>query len=215
MNIQQESLIHRGGCLMKITQDIYDTAIFLSRCVYYEIEGVYPKPYDKCLTFEAKYTGLKMNVFDMGDYHIAVLCGTNDWHDVIADVKVGLHIIPRQLHRAKEAIHKLEEKPIVFVGHSLGGFLAGMLHSVFKHKSCAICLNPCGYRHLLRDEEELNILNVITKHDILNNITRNIPFAKKYLQLLGEIVILEDRYWFPLSIKAHSDFTSMAQHRVE
>ena len=179
---------------MKITQDIYDIAIFLSRCVYYEIEGVYPKPYDKCLTFEVKYTGLKMNVFNMEDYYIAVLCGTNDWHDVIADIKVGLHI--------------------VFVGHSLGGFLAGMLHSTFKHRSCAICLNPCGYRHLLKDEEGLNILNVITKHDILNNITGNIPFVKKYLQPLGEIVTLKDRYWFPLSIKAHSDFTSMAQHRV-
>ena len=198
---------------MKITQDIYDIAIFLSRCVYYEIEGVYPKPYDKCLTFEVKYTGLKMNVFDMEEYYIAVLCGTNDWHDVIADIKVGLHIVPRQFKKAEEVIYKLEEKPIVFVGHSLGGFLACMLHSTFKHRSCAICLNPCGYRHLLSSEDGLNILNVLTKHDILNNITKNIPFAKKYMQLLGETTVVDDRYWLPLSVKAHSDFVSMAKYK--
>ena len=32
-----------------------------------------------------------------------------------------------------------------------------MLHSRFKEKSCAICLNPCGYRHLLPSENGLNI----------------------------------------------------------
>lgn len=200
---------------MKITQEIYDTSLFLSRCVYYEIEGVYPKPFNKCLTHEGKFTGLKMNVFDMGEYYIAVLCGTNDFHDVVADIKVGLHITPYQYKRAVEVIERLEEKPIVFVGHSLGGFLAGMLHSTFKEQSCAICLNPCGYRHLLKDEEGLNILNIITRHDILNNITRNIPFAKKYLQTLGEVVVLEDRYWFPLSVKAHSDFVSMAKYSIK
>lgn len=200
---------------MKITQEIYDTSLFLSRCVYYEIEGVYPKPFNKCLTYEGKFTGLKMNVFDMGEYYIAVLCGTNDFHDVVADVKVGLHITPYQYKRAVGVIERLEEKPIVFVGHSLGGFLASMLHSTFKEQSCAICLNPCGYRHLLKDEEGLNILNVITRHDILNNITRNIPFAKKYLQTLGEVVVLEDRYWFPLSVKAHSDFVSMAKYSIK
>lgn len=200
---------------LKITQEIYDTALFLSRCVYYEMEGVYPKPFDKCLTYEGKFSGLKMNVFDMEEYHIIVLCGTNDFHDVIADIKVGLCIVPRQYKTAVDAIEKLQEKPIVFVGHSLGGFLAGVLHSTFKHKSCAICLNPCGYRHLLKDEEELNILNIVTKHDILNNITRNIPFAKKYLQTLGEVAVLEDRYWFPLSVKAHSDFVSMAKYNIK
>ena len=200
---------------MKITQEIYDTSLFLSRCVYYEIEGVYPKPFNKCLTYEGKFTGLKMNVFDMGEYYIAVLCGTNDFHDVVADIKVGLHITPYQYKRAVEVIERLEEKPIVFVGHSLGGFLAGMLHSTFKEQSCAICLNPCGYRHLLKDEEGLNILNIITRHDILNNITRNIPFAKKYLQTLGEVVVLEDRYWLPLSVKAHSDFVSMAKYSIK
>ena len=200
---------------MKITQEIYDTSLFLSRCVYYEIEGVYPKPFNKCLTYEGKFTGLKMNVFDMGEYYIAVLCGTNDFHDVVADIKVGLHITPYQYKRAVEVIERLEEKPIVFVGHSLGGFLAGMLHSTFKEQSCAICLNPCGYRHLLKDEEGLNILNIITRHDILNNITINIPFAKKYLQTLGEVVVLEDRYWFPLSVKAHSDFVSMAKYNIK
>lgn len=200
---------------MKITQEIYDTSLFLSRCVYYEIEGVYPKPFNKCLTYEGKFTGLKMNVFDMDEYYIAVLCGTNDFHDVVADIKVGLHITPYQYKRAVEVIERLEEKPIVFVGHSLGGFLASMLHSTFKEQSCAICLNPCGYRHLLKDEEGLNILNIITRHDILNNITRNIPFAKKYMQTLGDAVVLEDRYWFPLSIKAHSDFVSMAKYKVK
>ena len=200
---------------MKITQEIYDTSLFLSRCVYYEIEGVYPKPFNKCLTYEGKFTGLKMNIFDMGEYYIAVLCGTNDFHDVVADIKVGLHITPYQYKRAVEVIERLEEKPIVFVGHSLGGFLAGMLHSTFKEQSCAICLNPCGYRHLLKDEEGLNILNIITRHDILNNITRNIPFAKKYLQTLGEVVVLEDRYWLPLSVKAHSDFVSMAKYSIK
>ena len=200
---------------MKITQEIYDTSLFLSRCVYYEIEGVYPKPFNKCLTYEGKFTGLKMNVFDMGEYYIAVLCGTNDFHDVVADIKVGLHITPYQYKRAVEVVERLEEKPIVFVGHSLGGFLAGMLHSTFKEQSCAICLNPCGYRHLLKDEEGLNILNIITRHDILNNITINIPFAKKYLQTLGEVVVLEDRYWFPLSVKAHSDFVSMAKYSIK
>ena len=200
---------------MKITQEIYDTSLFLSWCVYYEIEGVYPKPFNKCLTYEGKFTGLKMNVFDMGEYYIAVLCGTNDFHDVVADIKVGLHITPYQYKRAVEVVERLEEKPIVFVGHSLGGFLAGMLHSTFKEQSCAICLNPCGYRHLLKDEEGLNILNIVTRHDILNNITRNIPFAKKYLQTLGEVVVLEDRYWFPLSVKAHSDFVSMAKYNIK
>lgn len=199
---------------MKLTQEEYDTALFLSRLVYYDVEGLYPQPFNKSLTYEGKFTGLKLNVFDMDEYYIVVLCGTNGFNDVIADTKVGLRIVPKQFHRAKNVVEKLEDKPIIFVGHSLGGFLAAMLHSHFKENSTCICLNPCGYRHLLESEDGLNIVNVTTKHDILNNITRHIPFAKKYMQLLGEVAILEDRYWFPLSVKAHSDFVSMTKYKL-
>ena len=198
---------------IQINQEIYDECLFLSRLVYYDVEGLYPQPFDKFLTYEGKFTGLKMNIFDMGKYYIAVLCGTNGFNDVIADIKVGLGIVPKQFHRAVTMIERLDDKPIVFVGHSLGGFLAAMLHSRFKEKSCVICLNPCGYRHLLPSENGLNILNILTKHDILNNITKSIPFAKKYMQLLGEVTVVEDRYWFPLSVKAHSDFVSMTKYK--
>ena len=199
---------------MQINQEIYDECLFLSRLVYYDVEGLYPQPFDKCLTYEGKFTGLKMNIFNMSEYYIVVLCGTNGFNDVVADIKVGLRIVPQQFYRAVATIEKLERKPIVFVGHSLGGFLSAMLHAHFKENSCSICLNPCGYRHLLMSEEGLNIVNVLTKHDILNNITRHIPFAKKYMQLLGKVTILEDRFWFPLSIKAHSDFVSMAKYKI-
>ena len=104
---------------MKITQEIYDTALFLSRCVYYEMEGVYPKPFDKCLTYEGKFSGLKMNVFDMEEYHIIVLCGTNDFHDVIADIKVGLCIVPRQYKTAVDATYGRRTRAVLIMdsGH--------------------------------------------------------------------------------------------------
>ena len=74
---------------IQINQEIYDECLFLSRLVYYDVEGLYPQPFDKFLTYEGKFTGLKMNIFDMGKYYIAVLCGTNGFKTTHTTRKVA------------------------------------------------------------------------------------------------------------------------------
>lgn len=78
---------------MKITREDYDTIVFLTKLVYYELE--YPQPFI-CLEQIDLLTGLKLNIFDMGEYDLYVICGTNGINDWVANVKVALRITPRQ-----------------------------------------------------------------------------------------------------------------------
>ena len=196
---------------VELTQEDYDTICFLNRLAYFDLK--YPEPFNKVATV-SKLDGLRMNVFDMGHYTLVICCGTNDLRDWITNFKVALGIEPHQYWSAydyvvQEVYLKDREKPIVMSGHSLGGGIAEHVSSTIWCQ--CITFNGCGCKHLIPyyHRDDFECINVITKHDILNGITRRIPFAKKYMQHNGEIYIVDDKSWFPLSVKSHSDFGSM------
>lgn len=204
---------------MELTQKDYDLMIFLARLVYYDIP--YPDEF-KCVGELEMFNGLRLNVFDFDKYQLIVICGTNglsikDW---IANIKVALGITPRQYKQAynyiDDMIHK-HDKPVIICGHSLGGGIAEWCTSELYHRKNVNCvtLNGCGCSHLMLPVlRDVDVLNIITKHDVLNGITRRLPF-KVYMQHIGESVIVDDQTWFPLSVKSHCDFESLSNYKVE
>lgn len=205
---------------MLLHQEDYDTIVFLTKLVYYDVDGIYPKPFDKVKTVE-KFSGLRMNIFDMDDYNLVVICGTNSLRDWISNLKVAIGIIPNQYFDAydyviEEAWRKNTMKPIVIVGHSLGGGVAEYVASEIR--CTCITFNGCGSKHLIekRYREDFKSINLVTNRDILNGITRRIPFAKNYLQHCGKTYIIKDTDGFsPLSIKSHSNFNCFSKVHID
>ena len=198
---------------MKITREDYDTIVFLTRLVYYELE--YPQPFI-CLKQIDLLTGLKLNIFDMEEYDLYVICGTNGLNDWIANIKVALRITPRQYKRAYNEVMWFSigrNKPVVIVGHSLGGGIAEYVGSRLTSDVTCITFNGCGCLHLV-DKPVETTYNIITSRDILNGITEHIPFAKKYMQHGGEKFFIEDKGFFPLSVKSHCNFLAFSKFDV-
>ena len=204
---------------MKLTQKDYDLIVFLNRLVYYDIP--YPESF-KCIGELKMFNGLRLNIFDMERFQLVVICGTNNFsvRDWVANIKVALGITPRQYQQAYNYICDVaykNSKPLVICGHSLGGGIAEWCTSELYHRRNVMCitLNGCGCSHLMIPVlRKANVINIITKHDILNGITRRLPF-KVYMQHIGESVIIDDEYWFPLSIKSHCDFESFTKYKIE
>ena len=200
---------------MKITQQDYDTIVFLTRLVYYDLN--YPEPF-KCIKQIEIYSGLKLNIFDMDEYELFVICGTNSLRDWITNLKVGLGITPAQYDQAYYYVKNntpTSGKPIVICGHSLGGGIAEYVASqMYFHDTVCITLNGCGSKHLIHPVlREVETLNVITEHDILNNMTRFLPF-KNYMKHTGKEVVVDDDYFFPLSIRSHCDFRNFTKYVI-
>lgn len=200
--------------IYKINQQDYDTILFLTRLAYYsDVDDIYPEPFDKVVTVE-HYSGLRFNVFDMDDYVLVVICGSNSLRDWITNTKVGLGIEPKQYIQAKQHvlhnIYGVYDKPIVFSGHSLGGGIAEYLGTFFEEAS--ISFNGCGMKHLVKGRIVVESINIVTKHDILNGITLHLPF-KKYMQHCGQVIEVEDGRWF-YSAKSHTDFGAMTKVKL-
>lgn len=204
-----------------VTQEDYDTILFLTRLSYYEdVDDIYPEPFNKTMTVE-KFSGLRLNMFDMDDYILFIICGTNSLVDWIANCKVALGIVPHQYTQAYYYIKNNtpnSSKPIIIAGHSLGGGIAEYVASSINHYFQIVCItfNGCGCSHLihpsLRDSNE--VINVVTDSDILNGITMRLPFAKCYMQHCGTTYVVNDESRLPLSVKAHSDFKSMSKLKL-
>jgi hypothetical protein len=206
---------------VNITQEDYDTILFLTRLSYYEdVDDIYPEPFDKIATVE-KFSGLRLNMFDMDEYVLFIICGTNSLRDWVANCKVALGIVPHQYDEAYYYIKNHtpnSSKPIVIAGHSLGGGVAEYVASSINHyfKVTCITFNGCGCSHLIHPSlRELNeVINVVTDSDILNGITMRLPFAKYYMQHCGATYIVQDESVLPLSVKAHSDFKAMTKVKI-
>lgn len=205
----------------KITQQDYDTILFLTRLTYYEdVDDIYPEPFSKITTLK-KFSGLRLNMFDMDDYTLFIICGTNSLIDWVANCKVMLGIVPQQYEDAYYYIKNNtpnSSKPIIIAGHSLGGGIAEYVSSCLYYHSQVICItfNGCGCGHLIHPilRKETDIINIVTDSDILNGITMRIPYVHHYMQHCGEVCTVKDNSKLPLSIKAHSDFKAMTQVKI-
>ena len=203
--------------MYEITQQDYDTILFLTRLSYYsDVDDLYPEPFSKVATVET-LSGLRFNVFEFDDYILVNICGTNSLVDWIANTKIALGITPKQIKQARNwvvnNVWTTTCKPLVLAGHSLGGAIASCVANLIG-ETC-ITFNSCGYKHLLDFNliDEKLVLNVTTKHDILTGITKRLPF-KNYMQLYGRVITVEDGSFF-LSIKSHSDFGAMTKVKID
>ena len=66
--------------MYKITQEDYDVIVFLTKLVYLDLN--FPEPFERKERIE-KITGLRIDIFDMGDYELFIMCGTNGLNDWI------------------------------------------------------------------------------------------------------------------------------------
>ena len=202
----------------KITQEDYDVIVFLTKLVYLDLE--FPKPFERKERIE-KITGLRIDIFDMGDYELFIMCGTNGLNDWVANLKVGLGFIPRQYERAYFNVKNRmpnSSKPVVIAGHSLGGGLAEYVASNLYYHQQIICLtfNGCGVSHLIHPilRKTDDMFNIITDDDILNSITKPLCIFGSYMQHTGKVIMVKDRHFF-LSVKSHGNFSAFNKVTVE
>ena len=198
----------------KITQQDYDTILFLTRLSYYDdVDEIYPEPFDKIVTVE-RFSGLRLNMFDMDEFTLFIICGTNSLIDWVANCKVALGIVPHQYDEAYYYIKNHtpnSSKPIVIAGHSLGGGITEYVASNLYYHQQVICLtfNGCGCSHLIHPilRKTDDVFNIITDDDILNSITRPLCIFGSYMQHTGKIIMIKDKHFF-LSVKSHCNFAA-------
>lgn len=194
-----------------ITQEIYDTCLFLARCVYFDVD--YPEPFNKIITIKES-SGLKMNIFKFDDYAIVVFAGTNQKRDWISNIGIGLGIIPKQLEQALSytRLYVGFKTPLFVCGQSLGGAIAQYVGS--QCQCSCITFNSCGCKHLIRNiNANFECINIITEHDILNNIQLKLP-GKKWMKHCGQMYFVTDNCDKPCA-ESHSDFSSMTKFKVK
>lgn len=202
----------------KITQEDYDVIVFLTKLVYLDLK--FPEPFERKERIE-KITGLRIDIFDMGDYELFIMCGTNGLNDWIANLKVGLGFVPRQYDQAYFNVKNRmpnSSKPVVIAGHSLGGGLAEYVASNLYYHQQVICLtfNGCGVSHLIHPilRKTDDMFNIITDDDILNSITKPLCIFGSYMQHTGKVIMVKDKHFF-LSVKSHCNFAAFNKVTVE
>ena len=197
--------------MFKLTQEDYDVIVFLTKLVYLDLK--FPEPFERKERID-KITGLRIDIFDMGEYELFIMCGTNGLNDWVANLKVGLGFVPRQYEQAYFNVkNRMPEssKPVIIAGHSLGGGLAEYVTSNLYYHQQVICLtfNGCGCSHLIHPilRKENDVFNIITDDDILNSITRPLSIFGCYMQHTGKIIMIKDKHFF-LSVKSHGNFAA-------
>ena len=201
---------------MELTQDQYEEIVFLTRCVYYDLP--YPVSLFGYQQSHVLLSGLRMNLFNLKDYNLVIICGSNSFNDWVANFKVAANVTPRQHKQALERIIKFYkgDKPLVIAGHSLGGGIAEYCTSFLDENVMCISFNGCGVKHLCYDVHlynENNIVNIVNKHDILNGLTKLVP-GKKYMKHLSAPFVIPDKFSFN-PIKSHCDFNSFMTFKWE
>ena len=204
--------------MYKITQEDYDVIVFLTKLVYLDLK--FPEPFERKERIE-KITGLRIDIFDMGDYELFIMCGTNGLNDWVANLKVGLGFIPRQYEQAYFNVKNRmpnSSKPVIIAGHSLGGGLAEYVASNLYYHQQITCLtfNGCGVSHLIHPilRKTDDMFNIITDDDILNSITRPLSIFGCYMQHTGKVIMVKDKHFF-LSVKSHCNFAAFNKVTVE
>ena len=205
--------------MLNLTQQEYESIVFLTRCVYHD-DLVYPS----VLGFQhavSLINGLSMYIFYGNRFNLMVICGSNSLVDWIANLKVVLNITPNQYYTA--LCHVLNvykdmkcDKPLVIVGHSLGGGIAEYCASYFSGDVYAITFNGCPVKHLCenRNNNANNIMHLVTKHDILNWLTDLVP-GRTYLKHLGtnKYIITDDFSFNP--VKSHCNFNAFMSYIIK
>ena len=204
--------------MYKITQEDYDVIVFLTKLVYLDLK--FPEPFERKERID-KITGLRIDIFDMGEYELFIMCGTNGLNDWIANLKVGLGFVPRQYDQAYFNVKNRmpnSSKPVIIAGHSLGGGLAEYVASNLYYHQQVICLtfNGCGVSHLIHPilRKTDDMFNIITDDDILNSITKPLCIFGSYMQHTGKVIMVKDKHFF-LSVKSHGNFSAFNKVTVE
>lgn len=169
------------------------TTTLLTKFSYHDI--AYPKDM-KIEKYHSPLTCLDAMFVEYEDYDLFIFQGTTSFADCVADFKMALGIRPRQFKRALKFVksHGDKTKPTIIAGHSLGGAITEYVIYKLKYKEnlLGVTYNGAGVRHLVhKKSEKVNIYNYISSKDILNNITKRLPF--KMFVHLGETLIIEDK----------------------
>lgn len=200
------------GDMMKVTQDMYQQAVFYCNGVYKDL--AYPDTIKRKNRISTA-SGFCAEFFETEEYDIIVFCGTNSTsiRDWMANIKMALGMKPVQFIDALEFVLKKynPHKPTIICGHSLGGAIVEYcVSSINNEKLIGITFNGAGIKHICQPQYPQNVHHFITKNDILNRIMRKMPFS--YFKHVGEIIMIEDDNWN--WVKSHSDFHSFMKYKA-
>lgn len=177
----------------------------LTQYSYYDI--AYPR-HIKVKKYHSPLTCLDAIYFNLDEYDIFIFQGTTSLVDWVADLKMALGIKPRQFKRALKFVKNNgnKNKKTIIAGHSLGGAITEYVISELKctDNLLGVTYNGAGVKHLLKNKNKnVHIYNYISDRDILNRLTRKLPFG--LFDHLGETLILKDEE-FKNGFKSHSNF---------
>lgn len=198
-----------------LDQETYETIVFLTRCVYYDI------PYPSIYGFKELKTGLlglRLNLFETDEYYLLIVAGTNQRIDWLHNGLVGLGITPTQHLNALDFAKDIytEDKPMIIAGHSLGGGIAEYITANINMPNVTcVSFNGCGIKHLVAKGKNIQakVLNITTSRDLLNGLTEKLP-GDRYMKHLSPIIKLEDKTtWNP--VKSHCNFDLFMKVKID
>lgn len=149
---------------------------------------------------------LNMTKLEFSDHDVFVISGTQCLFDWIADAKLIFGITPRQFKKAVKFMrtHVNNDKPTIISGHSLGGGITQfIIHELNMDNLIGVTFNGVGIKHLIKERDRYEIYNVMSSRDILNGITKRLPFS--YFKHIGWEYEVEDTE-SKNCIRAHSNF---------
>lgn len=190
---------------MFVKNEEFQTVTFLTKTVYHDL--AYPD-FFKMKHKTKNISGLNAEIFEFDEFDVLVFSGTNftsirDWY---ANFKMALGIKPKQFYNALEFVSENynQNKKTFVVGHSLGGAIASYIgNHISSDNVILITYNGAGIRHLVKPKHTNNMYNLITSKDILNNITKYLPF--NYFKHIGKSTVICDNI-SKNCIKSHSNF---------
>lgn len=180
------------------------TISFLTRFSYFDI----PLPGKiKMKKFHSFISSMDVIYYDFEEFDLFVFQGTSCMLDWIADIMIALCIKPYQFKSALQFVKRYinYDKKTYISGHSLGGAITQYIVHEFENDDniMGICYNGAGIKHLLKQADSNKVYNFISTKDILNRITKKLPF--NYFKHIGGIKMIEDNI-SKNGVQAHSNF---------
>ena len=188
----------------------WEQVTFLTKAVYCNLPIPSQFKYSKIDTS----CGLTGVFVELEDYDLLLFRGTNSFVDWITNFKM-IFFVPRQLKDAlafaKENIRP--NRKTIIAGHSLGGAIVQYVcNEIELTNFVGVAYNPAGVMHLVKPKFDFYLYNFITDRDLLNCITRKLPW--NFFTNIGQEIIIEDKI-SKNKIESHSNFQVFMDYRNE
>ena len=192
-----------------LTTKLYQKLVFHASIIYHNLS--YPDDFG-LKTKTVKLSGLRAEIFEYENHDIVVFCGTNSLRDWLTNIQM-IFCKPRQFYQALELVLEGYDpnKKTYIIGHSLGGAIAEYVGNAIHNPNLqVVTFNGAGIKHLINPKHDNNIVHFVTNKDILNRITKHLPFS--LFKHIGEVKTVTDtESW--CGLKSHGNWNVFMRNK--